>query len=97
MKWKPEFHPKSLYFLTTTAVRHYQFFREETAKRLLLDTLDCSRLRRKYRCLDLPSCQTTFTSSPGSPLRIHLAIGCGTSSDTPQTDFYEAIGGPTAL
>lgn len=49
MKWKPEFHPKSLYFLTTSTIHHYQLFREDTIKRLLLDTLDCFRLRNKFQ------------------------------------------------
>ena len=47
--WRPSFQPDHLYFVTTKAVDYVHVFRRNTAKRLLVDTLDCYRLRGRLR------------------------------------------------
>jgi len=38
-RWRPDFDPDTLYFITTTAVQHALFFRRVEIKRLLVDAL----------------------------------------------------------
>ncbi|MCH8290319.1 transposase [Candidatus Poribacteria bacterium] len=47
--WRPNFQPEHLYFVTTKAVDYAHIFRRDVIKRLLVDTLDCFRLRRKMQ------------------------------------------------
>lgn len=44
-RWRPAFDPEHLYFITTTAFRHFHIFRREVFRRLLVDALDATRLR----------------------------------------------------
>jgi len=46
--WKPDFNPDYFYFITTKAVDYLRLFQRDDIKRLILDTLDCFRLRRGF-------------------------------------------------
>jgi REP element-mobilizing transposase RayT len=48
-EWRPDFDPEHLYFITTTAVQHKYLFRRDVMKRLIVDTLDCMRLRGRFK------------------------------------------------
>ena len=47
--WKPSFNPDYFYFITTAAVGHLHLFRRDVIKRILLDTLDSFRLRKRCK------------------------------------------------
>jgi REP element-mobilizing transposase RayT len=47
--WRPDFNPDHLYFVTTSAVQHRHLFSREVMKRLIVDSLDCMRLRRRFK------------------------------------------------
>jgi REP element-mobilizing transposase RayT len=47
--WRPGFNPDHLYFVTTSAVRRRNLFGRDVMKRLIVDSLDCMRLRRRFR------------------------------------------------
>jgi len=44
-RWRPEFNPDHLYFITTVANGHQPIFHRLVFRRLLVDALDCIRLR----------------------------------------------------
>jgi len=70
-EWRPDFDPSNLYFITTTAVQHLHLFCRDVTKRLLVDTLDCMRLRGRFKLY-------AFVIMPN---HIHLIIQC--SADDP--------------
>jgi putative transposase len=45
--WRPNFDPDNLYFITTSAVEHRHIFKNDVVKRLIVDSLDCMRLRKR--------------------------------------------------
>jgi putative transposase len=47
--WRPDFNPDNLYFVTTSAVQRRHLFRRDVMKRLVVDSLDCMRLRGRLR------------------------------------------------
>jgi len=47
--WRPDFEPSHLYFVTTTAARHQNLFNRDVMKRLVADSLDCMRLRGRFK------------------------------------------------
>jgi len=47
--WKPNFNADYLYFVTTTAVDHLHLFQRDVIKRILLDTFDSFRLRKRLK------------------------------------------------
>jgi REP element-mobilizing transposase RayT len=47
--WRPDFDPDNLYFVTTTAVQRRYLFRRDVTKRLIVDSLDCMRLRKRLK------------------------------------------------
>jgi putative transposase len=47
--WRPDFNPDNLYFVTTNAVQHRRLFRGDVIKRLIIDSLDCMRLRKRLK------------------------------------------------
>jgi putative transposase len=47
--WRPDFNPDNLYFVTTNAVQHRHLFRSDVIKRLVVDSLDCMRLRKRLK------------------------------------------------
>lgn len=47
--WRPDFDPEHLYFVTTTAVDHAHLFRRDVIKRLIVDCLDCLRIRQRIK------------------------------------------------
>lgn len=47
--WKPNFNPDYLYFVTTTAVDHLHLFQRDVVKRIVLDSFDSFRLRKRLK------------------------------------------------
>ena len=47
--WRPDFNPEHLYFVTTKAVDYAHIFQRDVMKRLLVDTLDCFRARKRMQ------------------------------------------------
>jgi len=47
--WKPNFDPDHLYFVTTKAVNYLHVFQRDVIKRLIIDILDCFRLRKRMK------------------------------------------------
>ena len=65
-RWRPVFNPAHLYFVTTTAVGRQSLFKRPVIKRLIVDTIDCMRLRGRFRMY-------AFVVMPN---HIHLIIHC---------------------
>ncbi|HOT92091.1 MAG TPA: transposase [Anaerolineae bacterium] len=65
-EWRPDFDPAYLYFITTTAAQRLPLFQRDVTKRLLIDTLDCMRLRGRFKLY-------AFVVMPN---HIHLIIQC---------------------
>jgi len=64
--WRPDFNPDHLYFVTTKAVDYIHLFRRDVVKRLLVDALDCLRLRKQFSLF-------AFVIMPN---HIHLIVQC---------------------
>ena len=64
--WRPDFNPDHLYFVTTSAVEHHHLFRRDVVKRLIVDNLDCMRLRKRFKLY-------VFVIMPN---HIHIIIQC---------------------
>ena len=64
--WRPDFDPSHLYFVTTTAVQHHDLFKRDVMKRLVVDSLDCMRLRGRFKLY-------SFVIMPN---HLHLMIQC---------------------
>jgi putative transposase len=64
--WRPDFNPDHLYFVTTSAIQHRHLFKREVAKRLIVDSLDCMRLRGQFKLY-------AFVIMPN---HIHIIIQC---------------------
>ncbi len=47
--WRPNFSPDHLYFVTTKTIAYAHLFQRDIVKRLLLDTLDCFRARKRLK------------------------------------------------
>jgi putative transposase len=47
--WRPDCDPDHLYFVTTATVQHRHLFQRDVMKRLVVDTLDCMRLRGRFK------------------------------------------------
>jgi REP element-mobilizing transposase RayT len=47
--WKPNFDPNNFYFVTTKAVDYLHIFQRDVIKRIILDTFDCFRLRKRFK------------------------------------------------
>jgi putative transposase len=73
-EWRPDFDPAYLYFITTTAVQRLSLFQRDVTKRLLIDTLDCMRLRERFKLY-------AFVIMPNP---IHSIIQC--KADDPYAD-----------
>ena len=43
-RWRPDFNPESLYFVTTTAVTRAHLFHRDVIKRILVDNLNLARI-----------------------------------------------------
>ncbi len=65
-RWHPTFNPAHLYFVTTSCVHHYPLFQRDITKRLVVDTLDCMRLRKRFKLY-------AFVIMPN---HIHLILQC---------------------
>jgi len=64
--WRPDFDPAHLYFVTTTALQHQHLFQRDVMKRLVVDTLDCMRLRGRFKLY-------CFVVMPN---HVHMIIQC---------------------
>lgn len=64
--WRPDSDPDHLYFVTTSAVHHWHLFQRDVARRLILDTLDCMRLRDRFKLYG-------FVIMPN---HLHLVVQC---------------------
>lgn len=64
--WRPDFRPDHLYFVTTSAVEHHHLFRRDITKRLMVDVLDCMRLRQRLQLY-------AFVLMPN---HMHLIVQC---------------------
>jgi len=64
--WRPDFNPDHLYFVTTNAVQHRHLFRSDVIRRLIIDSLDCMRLRKRLKLY-------TFVVMPN---HLHAIIQC---------------------
>ncbi len=64
--WRPDFNPDNLYFVTTSAVQHCHLFRRDVIKRLVVDSLDCMRLRKRLKLY-------VFVIMPN---HLHIIIQC---------------------
>ena len=64
--WRPNFDPDNLYFVTTTAVRRQHLFKNDLVKRLIVDGLDCMRLRKRFKLY-------AFVVMPN---HLHIIIQC---------------------
>jgi len=64
--WRPDFTPDNLYFVTTSAIQHSHLFSSGVMKRLVVDSLDCMRLRKRLKLF-------AFVIMPN---HIHIIIQC---------------------
>lgn len=64
--WRPDFDPDNLYFVTTSAVGRRHIFKGDVLKRLIVDSLDCMRLRKRLLLY-------TFVVMPN---HLHIIIQC---------------------
>lgn len=64
--WRPDFRPEHLYFVTTSAVQHRHLFQRDISKRLMVDILDCMRLRQRLQLY-------AFVIMP---IHVHLIVQC---------------------
>lgn len=66
VNWRPDFNPDHLYFVTTSAARRRHLFQRDVVKRLIVDCLDCMRLRQRLKLY-------AFVVMPN---HLHLVIQC---------------------
>jgi len=64
--WRPDFDPDHLYFVTSGTVQHRHLFRRDVMKRLVVDNLDCMRLRKRLKLY-------AFVVMPN---HVHLIVQC---------------------
>ena len=48
-KWRPEFSPQSIYFITTSTHLHSTIFKDNVNKQLILDLFDCYRRQKSLK------------------------------------------------
>lgn len=77
--WRPDFDASHLYFVTTAAVQRRSLFRRDTTKRLIVDCLDCMRLRNRFKLY-------AFVIMPN---HLHLITQC--SSADPLVDVVRDL------
>jgi REP element-mobilizing transposase RayT len=73
-KWRPDFNPEHLYFVTTKAIDYARAFQRDVVQRLLLDTLDCMRAQKRIKLF-------SFVIMPN---HIHVVVQC--SAQDPLSD-----------
>jgi len=77
--WRPDFNPDNLYFVTTNAVQQRHLFRRDVMKRLIVDSLDCMRLRKRFKLY-------VFVIMPN---HLHVIIQC--SAEDPLADVIRDL------
>jgi REP element-mobilizing transposase RayT len=82
--WRPDFNPDHLYFVTTSAVQRHHLFRRDVMKRLIVDCLDCMRLRDRFQLY-------AFVAMPN---HVHAILQCG--AEDPLSDVMRDLKKHTA-
>lgn len=83
-RWRPEFDPSQLYFITTTAPNHAHFFERDVVKRIVVDALYFVSLMNKVMLY-------AFVIMPN---HIHVIIQC--PPECPFKDWTRAVKTSTA-
>lgn len=83
-RWRPEFDPSQLYFITTTAANHAHFFERDMVRRILVDALYFVSLMNKVSLY-------AFVIMPN---HIHVIIQC--PPECPFKDWARAFKTSTA-
>lgn len=78
-RWRPDFDPNNLYFVTTTAAERAHIFRQDAVRRILVDSLH-------YICLMNRVALYGFVIMPN---HVHLVIQC--PPDCPPKDWTRAF------
>jgi REP element-mobilizing transposase RayT len=65
-RWRPDFEPEHLYFLTTTAEQHTRIFQRDVVKRILVDGLYYTGLMNK----------STLYAFVIMPNHVHAIVQC---------------------
>jgi len=78
-RWRPDFDPNNLYFVTTTAAEHAQIFRRDAAKRILVDSLYYVSLMNRVKLYG-------FVIMPN---HVHVMIQC--PQECPVLDWTRAF------
>jgi REP element-mobilizing transposase RayT len=82
--WRPDFNPDHLYFVTTSVVLHLHLFRRDLMNRLIVDSLDCMRMRHRFKLY-------AFVVMPNNE---HAILQCG--ADDPLADVKRDLKKHTA-
>ena len=77
--WRPDFNPDNLYFVTTSGVQRRHLFRRDVMKRLVVDSLDCMRLRERLKLY-------AFVIMPN---HLHVIIQC--NAEDPLADVIRDL------
>jgi len=64
--WRPDFDAAHLHFVTARAVKQFHLFQSDVAKRLIVDSLDCMRLRSRFKLF-------SFVIMPN---HLHVIVQC---------------------
>jgi len=83
-RWRPDFNPESLYFITTTAVARTHLFRRDVIKRILVDNLNLSRVLGRIELF-------AFVVMPN---HMHFIVRC--AADYPFSDLLRNFKSNTA-
>ncbi len=83
-RWRPDFDPDHLYFVTTTAAERTRIFRRDIIKRILVDGLYYASLMNRV----------TLFAFVIMPNHVHAIIQC--PPDVPPKDWARAFKGDTA-
>ena len=77
--WRPDYDPSHLYFVTLAAVQRRHLFKREIVRRLLIDCLDCLRLRGRLKLY-------AFVLMPN---HFHLIVQC--TAEDPLADVLRDL------
>ena len=83
-RWRPDFNPDHLYFITTTAVGRKHLFSRDVIKRILVDNLNLTRILGRIQLF-------AFVIMPN---HIHVIVRC--TEDHPVSSFLRDLKSNTA-
>jgi putative transposase len=78
-RWHLDFNPDNLYFVTTSAVQRHHLFKRDVTKRMIVDSLDCVRLRQRLKLY-------AFVVMPN---HLHAVVQC--RADDPLADVIRDL------